>query len=301
MIQINLLDDLEDVDLGEGKKLFARPSVLIGTSLVLAVSMIGGYKYYRMVVKKGLVQRSTEVPVPKRPEYKPQVVLSHVVEELVREIEEEQRLAPREPTYQSLTPGAQVEYQLYIARKALQFFKDRTTPRIGFTDLVISTPGDIYLRGRSMTLGDYQTFFEELQKGTELSIREGEPVQKYGEKGVKREFSLYGKFRFKEPPASTNRLVAEAELGDELRAFREKASAVGINFSTPELQSNTNMGPFKQRLYTVHATGLDFGAFYQLINSLYLGQSHVGIAKFALRASGDETIDIELNLLIYSP
>jgi len=299
LIKINLLDDLRDTDFSVGKKFYQKtPFKLFAFVVLLGLGWFG----YKWAVQKDT--NNTEDPiaaVPQRQEFKAPLVYSQVVEELAREIENEQRLAPRTPNYADLKPGAQIEYQLYSARKALQFFREKTTPRVGFTHLVFSTPGDIYLRGLSITQNDYDVFYNQLKQSTELSITEGQPPQKTGEKGVRREFSLYGKFRFGETPASTNRLVPPNEIGDELQALSQRAQSLGIRFSSPELQSSTTLGPVKQKIYALHAQGIDFPAFYQFINALYLGQARTGIAKFSLRATGDETLDVELSILIYNP
>jgi hypothetical protein len=302
MLQINLLRELEESGSSSKSGIWNKPLFWVAILLVL----IGGcivliLKFFPELTWKPKQEVKTqEYQTPEAPEYEPKIVYSQVVEELVKEIEEEQRNTPRYTTYDALTPAAKVEYQLLVSRKSLQFFKDRTTPRVGFSDLILTTPGDLYLRGEAITQADYEIFQNSLNQGNELVLKPG-VLRKVGEKGVRREFSFYGKFKFAQPPSIKNREVPEAEIGDELNNFKSIAQSVGLQLSQPELTSQSNMGLFKRRIYSVSATGARFSEFYQFINNLYMGQSRVGIAKFALRAAGDEVIDVQLEINLYSP
>ncbi|MFC1586632.1 hypothetical protein ACFL5V_13880 [Fibrobacterota bacterium] len=308
MIKINLISRQES-DVLDSKpsraKVFlsSRRSITISA---VAVGVLGAVSILVMLTskqKEAVVTQEvipqTQGTVPEKPEYQSKVVLSHAVEEIVREIQGEHRETPRYSTYRDMAPAAKVEHQLAICKKALAFIKDVTPDQIGFTDLIITTPGDLYLRGNAATTEDYRNFKEKLSSASFLRIKPGIKKSRAAEKSAQ-EFSFYGTFKFKPTATDAGRVVNAGDIPVLISRLKKTAKSSGLRLEPVTLKSKSTVGKYKRHIYKTHASNCSFTEFQNFVTTLYVSRSKIGILKFALKAEGNELMTASMDLVMYS-
>ena len=305
MIRINLLNQLDKVpekkSIKTGDSSSFKRLVVIFLFLVIIAGLV--FTWYQLS-GKGKEEQIEAGPrhktsVPQKPEYKPKVVLSQAVEEIVKEIQTEQRKAPRNTTYRDLSPAEKIEHQLSTCKKALAFFGKITPPEIGFTDIILTTPGDLYLHGMATGSGHYQTFKQSLSHASFLTVKPG-ILKPTGAHNLAQEFSFYGTFRFKIPSPGGNRIVSPQDVSGTISRFRRTAKASGLQLTPLTLKSKTNVGKYRRYIYETHIRNCSFDRFQNFITKLYVSKAKTGILKFSLKAEGDDILAAGIDLVLYT-
>jgi len=303
MIRINLLNDInlinEDFSQEESSSKLKK-MLFIGVPTIIVIGLIGHFSLTLFPAEKVIPEIAVQKrgPVPQKPEYRPKVVISNSVEEIVKEIEGENRRKSRISTYKDLVPAAKIEFQLLICKKALAHIKSVTTSEIGFIDLIVTTPGDIYIHGMASSKDNYKIFKQKLVKPTFLSAKSG-IVKLLEENEETIEFSIYGHFKFKPPATRKNRSINKSQLKNNVSKFKEIIKGSDLSINSFKLKSISNVGAYKRYIYKLSLKNCSFSKFQNFINKLQISQANTGILKFALKAAGGEEMTANLDMILY--
>ncbi len=227
------------------------------------------------------------------------VVMAHAVEETVKEIEGEHRSRNPSKSARDIKPPSRVAYQLYINHKVLEFIKDVTPPDIGFTDLIVSSPGDVYIRGIARSRIHYQSFITKLKNSPLISVKPG-ILKNLGDDKTAREFSIYGKCKFRKPSSLSNRVVPRKDVQSALATLKTKAQVSGIQLGTLRQTARSTLGSYQRRLFKTQISNCNYPQFKNFVDKLYKDQSKVGILKFSLRSNADDQLNANLDLVLYT-
>ncbi len=307
MIRINLLKPLQA----------ARPMLLLDepgmptgrkVALIFAVLLVLGAAAGFVMYQGGYFGENTlsagSGPVaadqPKKsaphPQSHPTRVTDQAVEELVREIQDEQALVAPLLSYDELFPSEKIEFQNWASGRVLQKVREAVPGSVGFADFIYTAPGEFYIRGLSYNSQSLDRFRKTL---TAMENVEIDPGITKNTGASAREFSIYGKMNLPvQIKDGTDRAVKESRLPAVLQSFRSSAAEIGIRFKAPELRSNTPLGHYQKRIYVTEAV-CDYSQLQRLLEKMHLERSQLGLVKFALHAKGDETMVASLDLLLY--
>ncbi len=310
MIRVNLLKQSRVQPVSVSALVAPSSGKKTGVFVLLAVLLVGvGVFFYfnqdmlplpdgkEMPVVEAPVPALTP-PVPTRPQAKPVIVTVDAVEEIVKEIQQEVRLQPRRIGYSDLAPSQKVQYQQMAAKQLLRQLKNITPAEVGFANLVFTLPGDFYVHGMAYDFSHYERFKQEL--GTIGGSLKSGILKPIGDRGISQEFSFYGKVDYQVSPASgEDRILGESEVPAELQSLRRTASNLGIQMTIPSLATSSPWGAYKRKIYKTEAK-CDYQQLESLFSQMQVERSHVGLVKFALRATGDEQVNASLDLMLYT-
>lgn len=317
MIRINLLKPLQvpaaPLILEEPKGNRKR-AVILGAALVLLVVGVSIFFQYPTLLG-GLVGGGEETagiiaPAPEEivaapePAPQPKRVTAQAVEEIVREIQDEQGRQGAVTSYADLVPSEKIEYQYFAANRILKDIKAVTPPDIGFAHFIFTPPGDFYVHGLAFDEETYKRFQNGLAGLEGATIRPGitaksaAPARKTPGAGI--EFSFYGTVKYpinaiSQPP---DRVVKKQALQGELKQLREVAATLGIHLQSPKLKSTSDAGEYRKMIFQASAD-CSFQQMQDLLAQLQENKSNLGFLKFALKANGDENVVASLDILAY--
>jgi hypothetical protein len=313
MIKINLLKSLQAPAMAplvlEEPKGKRKQLVLLVALLALVAAAATVFLQYPTMVSGflGGAEEETQVAAPAAPEPppaaapvpKPKRVTADAVEEIVREIQEEQGRQGRPATYADLVPSEKIEYQYFAATRILKDIKAVTPPDIGFADFIFSPPGDFYIHGLAYDEDTYQRFQSGLAGLEGAVIRPG-VAAKGGARGTAKEFSFYGTVKYpvnaiSQPP---DRVLKKDALQAELKNLRAVAATLGIKLHDPKLKSQSDAGEYRKMVFTASAD-CSYQQMQDLLDQLHENKSNLGFLKFALKANGDENVVASLDILAY--
>ncbi len=230
------------------------------------------------------------------PQSHPPRVTHQAVEEIVREIQDEQALRAPLLSYDELFPSEKIEFQNWASSRILQTVRDAVPGSVGFADFIYTAPGEFYIRGLSQNAQSLDKFRKALAAMEHVQI---DPGVTKNSGGSPREFSIYGKMNLPvQILDGSERAVKESRLPAVLQAFRSSAAELGIHFKTPELRSNTPLGQYQKRIYVAQAV-CNYPQLQRLLGKMHSERSQLGLLKFALQAKGDGTMVATLDLLLY--
>lgn len=318
MIRINLLKSLQvpaaPLILAEPKR-NRKQVFILGAALVLLVVGISIFFQYPTLLgglvggeeAAGAIAPSDKktVAAPEPPP-KPKRVTAQAVEEIVREIQDEQGRQGAVATYADLVPSEKIEYQYFAANRILKDIKAVTPPDIGFANFIFTPPGDFYVHGLAFDEETYERFRNGLI-GLEgatirpgLAAKSGGSARKSGARGAGIEFSFYGTVKYpvtaiSQPP---DRVVKKQALQGELQQLREVAATLGIHLQSPKLKSTSDAGDYRKMIFQASAD-CSYQQMQDLLAQLHESKSNLGFLKFALKASGDENVVASLDILAY--
>jgi len=303
MIRINLLNELDirdEVFSPQESSSKFKKKVMVAIPLLAASGLIGYYFQIHIPVEKIVTEIAIQKrgPVPQKPEYQPKVVISNSVEEIVKEIEGEHRHKSRISTYKDLKPAAKIEFQLFTCKKALSHIKSVTSSEIGFTDLILTTPGDIYIHGMASSKENYKIFKQNLAKPAFLSARSG-IIKLIGENEETIEFSIYGHFKFKPPATRKNRSIKRSDLKKNVSNFKEIIKGSDLSLESFNIKSISNVGVYKRHIYKLTLKNCSYSKIQNLINKLQVTQANTGILKFALKAEDEGDMTANIDMVLY--
>ncbi len=304
MIKLNLLEDLVEVEaeyFPPEKTSSGKKAAVVVIPVAIATAVIVGYYVRGLYTPEPSAPQlplQSKGPIPPKPEYKPDVVISQSVEEIVKEIENEQRQKPRVATYKDLNPASKIEFQLAVCKKTLAHVKSITSPDIGFTDLILTTPGDLYIHGMAEGKPAFNSFKDKLTSVPYISAKPG-MVKPLETKDLGIEFSLYGHIKLSAPKSKDNRSIKLDELNKNLSSFKEVAKGSGLDFDNLKLKSKSNLGSYKRYIYQASDPNCDYGEFQNFVNKLHLARSNVGILKFSLKATQQGTMAANMDVVLY--
>ena len=317
MIRINLLKPLASqpmLSMGEEpaggrKKALLALAALVVVALAVAVlqypSLLGG------LLSRGETARLDETvpasgvpaagaPAETAPEpAQPKQVTAQAVEEIVRDIRDEQGRAAPAQTYADLVPSEKIEFQYLACTRILKDIKAITPSEIGFADFIFTPPGEFYVRGLARDDRTYQDFQAGLSGLSGAAVRPGLAFPA-GAKGSGKEFSFYGTVRYPldAMPVPPDRVLSKAKLQQELRQLKQVADGLGIRLQNPRLASASPAGAYQKLVYRAVAD-CNYQQMEDLLTQLHEGKSNLGFLKFALHARGDELVTANLDILAY--
>lgn len=306
MIRINLLKPLQpqarplilDEPAGGRKKLY-----LILGGLALAAGAIALLQFPSLLgggpdagETSGTV---LEAPEPVQEGSPPKRVTSQAVEEVVRDIGEDQESRIAALSYADMVPSEKIEFQYFSSARILKDIKAVTPPAVGFANFIFTPPGDFYVHGLAGADRDLERFKDGLSglEGAEIKPGLNAPA---GARGQSREFSFFGSVKYPlnsiRPPH--DRVLSRDRLQAELDRMKAVAGALGIRLNEPRLASTSKAGAYNRLIYK---TGADcsYQQVQDLLGGLHEGKSNLGFIKIALRARGDEKVVAELDVLAY--
>lgn len=238
-------------------------------------------------------------PAAAEPAAQPKRVTSDAVEEIVREIQEEQGRQGPAASYADLVPSEKIEFQYFAATRILKDIKAVTPPDVGFSNFIFTPPGDFYIHGLAYDEETYQRFRDALSGLEGASIRPG-ISSKSGARGTSREFSFYGtvKYPVKAIPQPPDRVLKKQDVQAELKRLKEVAASLGIALRSPKLKSTSDAGDYRRMIFQASAD-CSYQQMQDLLAQLRERNSNLGFLKFALKASGDESVTASLDILAY--
>jgi hypothetical protein len=319
MIKINLLKPLQapvaPLILEEPKNK-RRTMILVGGLALVAAAAIVFLQYPTLLGGSGEETRVAASAAPptgdgRTPEPgkrasipKPKRVTADAVEEIVREIQEEQGRQGPVATYADLVPSEKIEYQYFAATRILKDIKAVTPPDIGFAHFIFSPPGDFYIHGLAYDEATYQRFQDGLAGLEGASIRPGVTARGgsrgAGGRSATLEFSFYGtvKYPVNAIPQPPDRVLKQPQLQAELKRLKEVAASLGIALRSPKLKSTSDAGEYRKMVFQASAD-CSYQQMQDLLSELHESKSNLGFLKFALKASGDENVTASLDILAY--
>ncbi len=310
MIRINLLKPLQtqsapnvfEESTGKRKKMF-----LVGGGLVLAVlaavavlqypSLLGG-----LLVKKKQVVEKVDIKPPEpvtMDTLKPKHVTANAVEETVADVGPSSEKPPTTTTYDGMVPSEKIEFQYFASARILKDIKSVTPPDVGFANFIFTPPGDFYLHGLAGDKESYEHFKRKLSALESVTLKPGLDA-KAGSHGSGKEFSFYGTivYPLNAIPVPPDHTFPKANLKQELEKLKTVAAGMGLKLKEPRLVGTVAFGNLKRLVYE-STLECNFQQMQDLIEELHHVKSNLGIARFALHASGDEKVVAELDILAY--
>jgi hypothetical protein len=238
-------------------------------------------------------------PEAAEPAAQPKRVTSDAVEEIVREIQAEQGRQGPVASYADLVPSEKIEFQYFAATRILKDIKAVTPPDVGFSNFIFTPPGDFYIHGLAYDEETYQRFRDALSGLEGASIRPGISNQS-GSRGTSREFSFYGTVRYpvNAIPQPPDRVLKKQDVQAELKRLKETAAGLGIALRSPKLKSTSDAGDYRRMIFQASAD-CSYQQMQDLLAQLRESNSNLGFLKFALKASGDESVTASLDILAY--
>ncbi len=308
MIRINLLKPLQtarpmllldEPGISAGRKLALVLGILVVVAITAGIVLYQGGHFGSATLSKAAGKAARDgastQPAP-HPQSGPARVTAQAVEEIVREIQDEQALVAPLLSYDELFPSEKIEFQNWASGRVLQTVRDAVPGSVGFADFIYTAPGEFYIRGLSYNSQSLENFRKRLAAQESVKI---DPGITKNSGGSAREFSLYGKIDLPVKILDgTDRAVKEARLPALLQAFRSGAAELGIRLKAPELRSNTPLGHYQKRVYVTEAM-CNYSQLQSLLEKMHRENSQLGLLKFALHAKGDETMIASLDLLLY--
>jgi hypothetical protein len=307
MIRINLLKSLQAPPpfLLEEPKGEGRRKVLLAS--LLGVLALGAAAFFLYPGLFGKGEQAAGIEAPAAPDApasvgagpKPKRVTAQAVEEIVREIRDEQARSAPAPTYADLVPSEKIEYQYFAATRILKDIKAVTPPDVGFAHFIFTPPGDFYVHGLAHDEATYKAFQDGLASLEGAEVRPGvSKAATAGRTGI--EFSFYGTVKYPvtaipEPP---DRVVSKQGLQAELKQLRATAATLGIKLQSPRLKTSLDAGDYKKMVFQASAD-CSYQQMQDLLSQLHESKSNLGFLKFALQAGGDEKVKASLDILAY--
>lgn len=305
MIRVNLLKPLQPqseriLDLapsGTGKKpvlaLVLGGLVLAGAAAFFALSMRKGEPEKPIPLAKAV-----EPKAPLSPQAKPAEVTDAAVEEILTEARMEAASASAPSRYEDLAPTARIAHQYRVGGRILQQVKEITPADMGFADFIFTPPGDFYIRGLAYTPAALEEFKGRLNSLEGASVRAG--VDKpAGPDGAAREFSFFVTVRFPlEADAGASKVLSKSEVTGELAQVSAVAKNLGLTLNPPKLAQTSDAGAYKRVVYRSELR-CNYAQLEEFIGRLREMRSNVGVAKFALKARGDEEAVANLDFMVY--
>jgi hypothetical protein len=170
---------------------------------------------------------------------------------------------------------------------------------VGFTDIIVSSPGDLYVRGLAGSREIYQDFIGKLNGTAHVKINPG-IIKAARPRSKSREFSLYGSFHMGKIGTGGDRVTKKMVINEVISRLKNSAQASGLKLGSVNLKSQTNAGIYKRLIYQTHVEQCNFIQFQNFVNKLYVSRSKVGLLKFSLRSNGTEHMSATLDLVIYT-
>ena len=309
MIRINLLKPLEPqmapLILDEPGSRSKKPFLILGGLVVVAVIVIAVLQFPSLfgslLARKETVAHvpTSPAPAPEEVSVPPKAVTGQAVEETVRDIQDDHVKEQITPSYAGMVPSAKIEFQYYAADRVLKDIKAATPPEIGFANFIFTPPGDFYVHGLASDDQSLQRFQQGLSGLAGTEVRAGMNVPA-GIRGKGREFSFYAsvKYPLSGISAPPNHIIAKASLPRELRQLKTLAAGLGIRVKEPKLLNATQSGRNNKMVYQASAE-CDFQQMQDLLAELHKAKSNLGFIRFALRASGDEKVAVDLDIVAY--
>ncbi len=305
MIKINLLRQLQPkvVLVMEDQAPAKKQKVLI---LVLTLLLCGGGAYFYLQYKSQFQEKAkedqaakalAEANIPKAPveHVIPKQVTSEAVEEIVHELPQENSQTPKSKSYHDLVPSEKIEYQNFACIQILKQIRTATPLSVGFADFIFSSPGEFYVHGLTYDLPHY-----ELLK-TALGAIDGSTLKAglLQPRGKEQEFSFFGSVKYSlENGSKQDRIVNKDKVQSELAQLKTVASHLGIQMKNPQLESTTELGDIKKMIFKAEAA-CNFDQFQRLVEQLQENKSNLGLIKFALKATGDESLKANVDFSVY--
>ncbi|HLP40018.1 MAG TPA: hypothetical protein VK465_00805 [Fibrobacteria bacterium] len=309
MIRINLLKSLQaprpfllEEPKGEGRFKVVFASLLgvlvLGAATFFLYPGLFGKEKQATGIAAPAASDAPSAPASDEAAPKPKRVTTQAVEEIVRDIRDEQAHGAPAPTYANLVPSEKIEYQHFAATRILKDIKAVTPPDVGFSHFIFTPPGDFYVHGLAHDEATYKAFQSGLASLEGAEIRPG--VSKAAAAGTGIEFSFYGTVKYPvtaipEPP---DRVVSKQGLQAELKQLRETAAILGIKLQSPRLKTSLDAGDFKKMVFQASAD-CNYQQMQDLLSQLHESKSNLGFLKFALKAGGDESVKASLDILAY--
>ncbi len=309
MIRINLIKHLDPPtpekkeSSWKSKKSFS----LIGVGFLILCGALG----YFFFNKEALTPTLPEPPLEsvetedevisetlhaKKPTPSP-VDYSQAVEEVVKEIEIEIKKPKAKKRYRQLDPNEVIHYQLSLAKKTMDYLNQVGFKEIGFNDIVINIPGKFYLHGKAANLSFYKKFKRDLTKAPFVKIKPG-MLKSFG-RGIGREFSFYGHFKFSHSGNQEKRVMNNNELKKELKKIQRTARSSKLKLSAFVLKSNTRYKSNVKRTYKLQIRECTFLHFQNFIDKLHRTHSKLGIKKISLRAGANKKMIASLDIIAF--
>ncbi len=250
------------------------------------------------------VQVAEPVPVPEvrtppsRPRPSSSLSPSQAVEDVVREVEEEIKRAPRQITYDQLGPSDKIVFQHRASANLMGQLKRSTPPKVGFSHVIVTLPGDLYVHGLAYDEDSFRRLKSGLEGGKGASVRQG-IFRPAGERGTAMEFSLYGKIESAPgSPSGNERIASKAQVQQELQAFVRLAQGHGVKLDLPQSKSKAQWGNLERQIFRTQAR-CSYQQLESFLSQLPESTSKVGLLKIALRAQGDDSMAASLDLVVY--
>lgn len=311
MIRINLLKPLdapakpfvfeEPAKPRKGKVIALLALCVVAIAAIVALQFPG--LFGDLFAKKEAPAEAQVAPPKPEPEPaeapKPAKVTANAVEETVRDLHPEASKPPAPATYADLVPSQKIEFQYYASVRILKDIKAVTPPDVGFANFIFTPPGDFYVHGLAAGEEDLKRFREGLASLTGAEIKPGMDAPA-GARGHAKEFSFFGtvKYPLETLPAPPDRVVAKADVPKELKQAKALAGNLGIRLKEPRLLATAQAGNVKKMVWQSTAD-CSFQQMQDFLAGLHESKSHLGFAKFALRAQGDEKVVAEMDFLAY--
>lgn len=309
MIRINLLKPLEPqvlpLILEEPPGRRKKTLLLLGGLALVAILAIVVLQFPSLFggllggAEPAEVVLTPPVPKPEGTHVQPKRVTSDAVEETVRDLQEDPARKMAEPSYARMVPSEKIEFQYYASTRLLKDIKAITPPDVGFANFIFTPPGEFYVHGLAADEQGLQRFRQGLAGLTESEVRTGMNVPA-GTRGKSKEFSFFASVKYpldqiRIPP---NHVLDKAGLQKEIKQLKTVAAGLGIRLKEPRLLHTSSTDNVNRLIYKTSGN-CDFQQMQDLLTGLHEANSNLGIIKFSLRASGDEKVAAEMDVLAY--
>jgi|GEM_PF-3404068 len=222
------------------------------------------------------------------------------VEDIVQELTRKAEAAPKPRGYLDLVPSERIDYQLQAVQRILKEVKSITPSDVGFAEFIFTPPGEFYIHGLAYSETGLQQFRNGLNglQGAEVRIGKLKDVGSASRKA--QEFSFYCKVDY--PVAgmaqAADKVVAGGKIDGALQDAVQLAGSLGLKLRKPRLTGSEEAGDLKRLVFATE-TQASYAKLQDFMAQLRASQAPLGVARVSLRASGDDDMVADLDLVAY--
>lgn len=300
MVRINLLRTATR----KKTKTNANKAVLIGTVVILCIAaVIGGAGYWYLNNQKKPVQTAVVVPQPK-PDFKPSShVRPNMLEEVVKEVNEERVNNPRKGfinlAYDEMSFAEKINYEVAYGKKIFETLSSSIPSGIGMKTLEIDNFMTVYSIGIGSSSELVTQTFAKLKDNLGLLPQPYSYIKDNGNKGFKFVITCKPQFGLdlSEPFQPIDHLFSKEDLPKKIQYLRELAAEKKIQFKEgPVSIATEKIGDYSRIEFKWQCNG-SYKDFVQLVNQLYSSQFPCAFKSIHIKAKTGALIDISTNLI----
>lgn len=223
-------------------------------------------------------------------------VAAAAIEETVKEVPTARKTAPiaKGPDY----PGEDLFGSRIFLEQMLKNILKVSGEGTGFASLVLQVPNYYYMHGLSPSQKEYNSFKAGLGKLS--SSQKVTLAEDRGLTGKSKEFTLYGEFKTKPSPMSSNlKLGYKQSAQKSIESLKLIASKTGINLKNlVELESKSK-GTYKRQAVRFQFKS-SYKELFPFVNQLQNSKLPIGVLQLSLNSTKDEQMEGVFDLVVYS-